>query len=227
VLTLDGRGERATTSYSVGSGTSLRRIGQVDMPHSLGILYEEATRYLGFLHSADEYKVMALASFGKPNYLAELRDIVRIGEGGRFTIQPPELEERFGPAREPGSAVEERHYDLAASLQVVLEETVLELGSWLYRETKSPRLCLAGGVALNCVMNARLRDDGPFSEIWVQPAAGDAGTSLGGALWVDAQERGLAEREYRMDDAYLGPAYDDDEIEALLRWAKTPYRRME
>ena len=227
VLTLDGRGERATTSYSVGNGTELHRLGQVDIPHSLGILYEEVTHYLGFLHSADEYKVMALASFGKPTWVADFREIVQVGREGQFTIQPPELEERFGPGREPGAPIEQRHYDIAASLQTVLEETVLELGSWLFLVSGAQHVCLAGGVALNCVMNARLRDDGPFSDVWVQPAAGDAGTSLGAALWVDSQERAGAARDYRMDDAYLGPAYRDEDIEALLRWAKTPYRRME
>src|SRR5919206_4139974 len=135
VLTLDGRGERATTSYSVGHGTRLERLGEVDMPHSLGLLYEQVTGYLGFLHSSDEYKVMALASFGKPRYLAEFREIVKVGENGAYTVQPPRLEQRFGPARARGGPLEERHYDLAHSLQVVLEETVLELARWLHGAT--------------------------------------------------------------------------------------------
>ncbi len=226
VLTLDGRGERATTSYSVGDGTRLERVGQVDMPHSLGLLYEEVTDYLGFLRSSDEYKVMALASFGKPRYVAEFRELVRLGADGQYTIAPLRLEKRFGPARRRGAAVEQRHYDIAHSLQVVLEETVLELCRWLHRTTRCDDLCLAGGVALNCVMNARLRDRGPFRRIWVQPAAGDAGTALGAALWVDAIERRSAERAYRMDHAFLGPAYGDGEIEEFLRWSKLPYRRL-
>jgi carbamoyltransferase len=226
VLTLDGRGERATTSYSVGSGNDLRRIGQVDMPNSLGLLYEDVTRYLGFLHSADEYKVMALASYGEPRYAQALRECVQVGDAGQFTISPPDLEERFGPGREPGAAIEPRHYDIAASLQRVLEDTVLDISGWLARETGTHDLCLAGGVALNCVMNASLRDHGPFDRVWVQPAAGDAGTSLGAALWVDSQQRGDGARSYVMHDAYLGPAYPDSEIEDLLRWAKLPYRCM-
>ena len=226
VLTLDGRGEKATTTYHMGSGNRLERLGQVNFPHSLGLLYEQVTGYLGFLHSADEYKVMALASFGKPRYVADFRAIVQLGAGGQYTIQPPRLEGRFGPARRRGEPWEQRHCDVAHSLQVVLEESVLELARWLHRATGSTNLCMAGGVALNCVMNARLRDRGPFKRIWVQPAAGDAGTALGAALWIDAQERGGDERRFRMDHAFLGPAYGDEEIEQFLRWSRLPYRRL-
>lgn len=229
VLTLDGRGEKATTSYHLGEGYRLHRLGQVDMPHSLGLLYEEVTAYLGFLHSSDEYKVMALASFGKPRYVSEFREIVRLGEHGQYTIQPAHLAARFGPKRLKSGPLEQRHYDIAHSLQVVLEETALELTRWLHAETQARDLCMAGGVALNCVMNARLRDRGPFERIWVQPASGDAGTALGAALEIDTQERAGQEngtRRYRMDHAFLGPAYSDDEIEAFLRWSKLPYRRL-
>ena len=225
VLTLDGRGEKATTSYSIGEGNSLYRLGQVDMPHSLGLLYEQVTEYLGFLPSSDEYKVMALASFGKPRHLAEFREIVQLVPDGRYTIQSPRLQERFGPPRPRGGAMEQRHYDIAHSLQVVLEETVHELVCWFHQVTRLDTLCLAGGVALNCVMNARLRDRGPFKKMWVQPAAGDAGTALGAALWVDTQERASPARVYRMDHAFLGPDYSDDEIEQFLLWSKLPYRR--
>jgi carbamoyltransferase len=226
VMTLDGRGEKATTGYGVGVGTELEWLGQVHMPHSLGLLYERVTEYLGFLHSSDEYKVMALASFGKPRFLTEFRDIVRIGPNGQYTIGELRLEERFGPVRQRGGPLEQRHYDIAHSLQVVLEESVLELASWLHRQTKEDNLCLAGGVALNCVMNARLRDRGPFRNIWVQPAAGDAGTALGAALWVDVRERGARERTWVMDHAFLGPSYDEAEIEQFLQWSQLPYRRL-
>ncbi len=226
VLTLDGRGERATTTYHLGSANQLERLGQVSMPHSLGLLYEQVTSYLGFLHSSDEYKVMALASFGQPTFLDDFREIIQLGVAGQYTIQPPRLEERFGPARLKGGPLEPCHYNIAHSLQVALEEAALELVSWLHEVTRLGDLCMAGGVALNCVMNARLRDRGPFKRIWVQPAAGDAGTALGAALWVDAQERASDERAYYMDHAFLGPAYADDEIEAFLRWSKLPYRRL-
>jgi carbamoyltransferase len=196
------------------------------MPHSLGALYERVTEYLGFLNGSDEYKVMALTSFGKPRYRAEFRDIVRIGAAGDYAIGPLRLEERFGSARERGGPIEQRHYDIAHSLQVVLEDTALELARWLHGAAGSDNLCLAGGVALNCVMNARLRDRGPFKNVWVQPAAGDAGTALGAAVWVDARERGGNDRPYVMDHAFIGPAYSDDEIEQFIRWSKLPYRRL-
>lgn len=225
ILTLDGRGERATTSYSVGEGNAITRLGQVNFPHSLGLLYEDVTAYLGFLPSSDEYKVMALASFGKPRYLAEFHEMIQLAPDGQYTIAPARLEERFGPPRMRGGVLEQRHYDIAHSLQVALEEATLALASWLHDVTGQDALCLAGGVALNCVLNARLRDKGPFEQIWVQPAAGDAGTALGAALWIDVQERSATSRAYRMDHAFLGPAYDDDEIGQFLRWSKVPYRR--
>lgn len=225
ILTLDGRGETATTNYGLGKGLQLELLAQVNMPHSLGILYEQVTEYLGFLHSSDEYKVMALASFGKPRYIDEFREIIQLGADGQYTISKPQLKERFGSPRRRGESLEERHYDLARSLQVVLEETVLAIAHWLHKTTGADSLCMAGGVALNCVMNARLRDKGPFKHIWVQPAAGDAGTALGAALWIDARE-GVGTRSYTMNHAFLGPAYSDDEIEEFLRWSKLPYRRL-
>ncbi|HXD87558.1 MAG TPA: carbamoyltransferase C-terminal domain-containing protein [Urbifossiella sp.] len=226
VMTLDGRGEQATTGYALGDGNHLEWIAQVNMPHSLGILYEKVTEYLGFLHSSDEYKVMALASFGKPRYLGEFRDIVRLGEGGQYAIESPRLTERFGPPRLKGGPLEQKHYDIAHSLQVVLEESVVELCRWLHGEAKVDDLCLAGGVALNCVMNARIRDRGPFKNIFVQPAAGDAGTAIGAALWIDAKTRGNDQRSYVMDHAFLGPEFADEEIEAFLRWTQVPFRRL-
>jgi carbamoyltransferase len=226
VLTLDGRGEKVTTAYFAGEGNSLHLLGQVEMPHSLGILYESVTGYLGFLHSCDEYKVMALASYGQPKYLRDFREIVQLGDNGQYTIGEMKLEERFGPPRPRGAEIEQKHYDIAASLQVVLEETVLELARHLHEQTKEADLCLAGGVALNCVMNARLRDAGPFNRIWVQPAAGDAGTALGAALWVDAQERNAKDRAYTMNHAFLGPAFNDVEIEEFLSWTKVPFRHL-
>ncbi|HQU42670.1 MAG TPA: carbamoyltransferase N-terminal domain-containing protein, partial [Pirellulales bacterium] len=147
VMTLDGRGETATTSYGIGDGGELEILGQVNMPHSLGILYEQVTDYLGFLHSSDEYKVMALASFGKPRYRREFEDIVQVGASGQYTIALPQLEERLGPARVRGGPIEQRHYDIAHSLQVVLEDSVVKLSGWLHEVSKLDNLCLAGGVA--------------------------------------------------------------------------------
>lgn len=227
VLTLDGRGEKATTTYNTGNGNDLTRIGEVDLPHSLGLLYERVTTYLGFLHSSDEYKVMALASYGKPVFVKDFQSMITIGANGQYTITGERLEERFGPSRLRDSPFTAHHFNIAHSLQVVLEDTVLELVNWLHQETKENNLCMAGGVALNCVLNARIRDRGPFKNIWVQPAAGDAGTALGAAIWVDAQERKSEHKNFSMEHAYWGPEYSDAEIEKFLQWAKVPYRKLD
>ncbi|MCA8032865.1 carbamoyltransferase [Burkholderia arboris] len=225
VMTMDGRGERATTSYGVFDGRSYRRLGQVNLPHSLGLLYERVTRYLGFLHSSDEYKVMALASYGKPVFADEMRKLVQYRGEGRYEVVDADLAALFGAPRERGGPIEPHHCDIAHALQLVLEETTLRAVDWLAAETGERQLAMAGGVALNCVMNARIRDRGPFDDVWVQPAAGDAGTALGAALWTDFRMRG-ARGDWRMDHAYLGPAYDDDAIEAFLKEAQLPYRRL-
>lgn len=227
VLTLDGRGEQATTTYNIGKGNAMTRIGEVKMPHSLGLLYERLTTYLGFLHSSDEYKVMALASYGKPVFVKDFREIITVGEKGQYTITDERFEERFGPTRLRHEEFTAHHFNIAHSLQFVLEETVLELTNWLYKETKEENLCMAGGVALNCVLNARIRDRGPFKNIWVQPAAGDSGTALGAAEWIDAQERQSITKDFTMDHVYWGPEYTDDEIEKFLKWAKVPYRKLD
>ncbi|MCO5099965.1 MAG: carbamoyltransferase [Burkholderiaceae bacterium] len=226
VLTMDGRGERATTSFGAFDGRDYQRLRQVDLPDSLGLLYEDVTRHLGFLHSSDEYKVMALASFGRPTLLEAFREIVRVAADGRYTVRRERLADLLGAPRERGAPFEARHHDIAHSLQKVLEETVLQMVGWLRRESGMRQLAMAGGVALNCVLNARVRDRSAFDEVWVQPAAGDAGTALGAALWVDYRERGGV-RNWSMQHAYLGPEYDDAEIENFLRWSKLPYHRLD
>jgi carbamoyltransferase len=240
VMTLDGRGEHASTTYGRYRDSRYEPMGEVLVPHSLGLLYEQVTSHLGFLHSSDEYKVMALAALGTPRHAAALREHIEIGSEGRYRIRRPDLTALAGPPRTPGATMEERHLDLAASLQDVLEDVVLQLARWLRDASGETQLAMAGGVALNCVMNARLRDSGIFDGVWVQPAAGDAGTALGAALWTDARERRdlpprgavlpstvctFAPRAWQMEDAYLGPGFEDEDIEALLRWAKLPYRR--
>ena len=193
------------------------------MPHSLGLLYERITSHLGFLHSSDEYKVMALASFGKPAYRREFEDMITLNGSGDYRIGEIDFTAAFGPPRLPGAPFEKRHYDLAHSLQAALEETVLHLAAWLHEKTGMDSLCMAGGVALNCVMNAALRDRGPFKKIWIQPAAGDAGTALGAAMHVDARERKPAGRADRMDHVYLGPSYSDAEIESFSQALQAAY----
>jgi carbamoyltransferase len=225
VLTLDGRGEKTATSYGHFANGEYRRLKQVALPSSLGLLYEQVTDYLGFLRSSDEYKVMAVASYGKPRYVDWFRDVVELTGEGCYVLHPARLEERFGPKRQRGAPLTQQHFDIAHSLQAVLEETVISLASWLRRETASPNLCMAGGVALNCVLNGRLREQRIFDQIFVQPAAGDAGTALGAALWVD-WETGSRAHRYRMEHAYLGPEFSADEIEADLQRSKQKYRRL-
>jgi len=226
VMTIDGRGELATTTYNIGNGTSLNRIGQVNMPHSLGLLYERVTTYLGFLHSSDEYKVMALASYGKPEFVKDFREIIQVGSNGQYTVTDERFEERFGPARLRHEEFTKHHFNIAYSLQKVLEETVLELTSWLHKETGEENLCLAGGVALNCVLNAKIRDQGAIKNVWVQPASGDSGTALGAAMWVDSQIRHSTAKDFVMEHAYWGPEYDEHSIEKFLKWAKLPYKKL-
>lgn len=251
VMTLDGRGEDASTTYGVYYEGQYEALGDVRVPHSLGLLYEQVTQYLGFLHSSDEYKVMALAALGNPaRYHGVLSQSICVHEAGRYEIAPLDLAECFGPPRQRGEPLEQRHFDLTAALQTVLEETVLEIAAWLRSASGQPLLAMAGGVALNCVMNARLRDSGIFDQVWVQPAAGDSGTALGAALWVDSRMRrstasespvvasteetvyfdggpmSLGERRWTMSHAYLGPQYSDDEIEQQLRWSKLDYVRL-
>ncbi|GAB3417757.1 carbamoyltransferase family protein [Niabella aquatica] len=228
ILTIDGRGETATTTFSVGTGTGIRRLKQVNLPHSLGLFYERVTSHLGFLHSSDEYRVMALASYGEPRFVNEFRDMITLQNNGSYTISQEDFTHRFGAARQRGAPITMHHFDIAHSAQVVLQEAALELVRWAKEETRMSCLCLAGGVALNCVLNSCIRDSGLFKDIWIQPAAGDAGTALGAALWTDVQLRnGQASRDFKMEHAFWGPGYTDEEIEHFLKWTKTPYKKMQ
>lgn len=225
VLTVDGRAEAAATGYALAEGAWIETVGAVSLPHSLGLLYEQVSEHLGLPARSGGPTLTALAPRGRPRNRNAFRELVRVEGDGRYTIAPPLLAERFGPARTPGSPLEQRHYDLARSLQDCLAETLVELAGWLHEATGAEQLCLAGELARDEVLNARLRDETPFRRVWAQPAAGDAGAALGAALLVDAQERG--ERgAYRMEHAFLGPAYGEEEIEVLLRQARLPYRRV-
>ena len=224
VLTLDGRGEHATSLLGRGVGRRIEKLAETNFPHSLGLLYEQVTSHLGFLNSSDEYKVMALASSGDDRFAPALREAVRVSAEGNYSIAPIDFTAIAGPARKSWDPLEPRHFDLARAAQVVLEETALELARWLNERTGSKNLCMAGGVALNCVMNARIRDEGPFENVFVQPAAGDAGTSLGAAFLAHAAATG-ARPEYVMRDAYLGPGYSEEQIQRALKRSKMTYSR--
>ncbi|MEU9035082.1 carbamoyltransferase C-terminal domain-containing protein [Streptomyces sp. NPDC048352] len=221
VLVLDGRGERASHLAARRTGSRLEPLYAQDLPHSLGLVYEELTDHLGFLRSSDEFKVMALASYGTPRLLPELRRYVYpTGDGGFHATGVPWHE--FCPPRgadEPWTAA---HADVAASAQAVLEETLLDLARWLHGRTHDDVLTLAGGVALNCVANSRIAREGPFSRVWVQPAAGDAGTALGSALLLAA---GAGDDPEPMNGADLGRDWSDAEIGAWLKTANVPFER--
>ena len=220
VIVLDGRGERG--SYLAGryhEDGSLETLAVQELPHSLGLLYEDLTAHLGFRRSSDEYKVMALASYAEPAFLPELRRAVRPVGDGRFVVEPVDWD-RYAPAVRNGDGWTEAHAALAASVQRRLEEVLIELARWLHARTGDAELAMAGGVALNCVANSRLWEEGPFERIWVQPAAGDSGTALGAALDV---ARALGDEPQPMRTAALGRAFSDAELAGWLERAGLAY----
>ncbi|MEU6393196.1 carbamoyltransferase C-terminal domain-containing protein [Streptomyces sp. NPDC046939] len=221
VLVLDGRGERASHLAARRVRDKLEPLYAQDLPHSLGLVYEELTDHLGFLRSSDEFKVMALASHGRPRMLEELRrHVYPTGDGGFRASAVPWHE--LCPPRGADEPWTQDHADVAASAQAVLEETLLDLARWLHGKTHHSVLTLAGGVALNCVANSRIAREGPFSRVWVQPAAGDAGTALGGALLLSAGEGVQPEP---MTGADLGRDWSDAELGAWLKTAAVSFER--
>ncbi|EHK89264.1 carbamoyltransferase [Saccharomonospora azurea SZMC 14600] len=221
VLTSDGRGESESSVLGEYRDGKFVELAHQSLPHSLGLTYEAATAHLGFQRSSDEYKVMALASYGTPRFLPELRELVFTTGDGGFRTAPIDWE-RFAPARSRDDEFLPEHADLAASVQRVTEEVLLDLARWLHERTGHTDLALAGGTALNCVANTRLHAEGPFERVWVQPAAGDAGTALGAALQLAAD---FGEAVEPMGGADLGRGWSDDELEAWLRRADVPYER--
>lgn len=235
VLTMDGVGEWATTSVAMGRGNALDVTKEIHFPHSLGLLYSAFTYYTGFRVNSGEYKVMGLAPYGEPVFKAQILDnLVDLKDDGSFRLDQSYFDyctglrmtnTKFdalfgGPPRGPEELLTQRHMDLAASVQAVTEEVVLKLTRSLAKETGAKNLCLAGGVALNCVANGKVLRDGAFENIWVQPAAGDAGGALGAALaayhMFEGQPRTTNHGRDAMAGAYLGPAYSSDEIAERL-----------
>lgn len=221
VLVLDGRGESASHLAGRYRDGRLDVMVQQSLPHSLGLVYEDLTAHLGFQRSSDEYKVMALASYGEDRFRDEVAQRVYATDTGGFRTEPLDLPRLAKPLR-PGEEWSQPHADLAASIQHRLEEVLLELARSLRRATGGRHLVLAGGVALNCVANTRLFAESGYSDIWVQPAAGDAGTALGAALHLAQQ---LGEPVQPMAGAAIGRGFDDDEIERALVTARIPYLR--
>lgn len=244
-LTLDGVGEWTTTSYGVGSGNSLEIIGELNFPHSLGLLYSAFTYFTGFKVNSAEYKVMGLAPYGEPKYVQQIYDhLIDLKEDGSFKMNMDYFDycaglrmtnDRFsalfgGPPRQPEAKLTQREMDLTRSLQDVTEEIMLRMARHVHRETGEKNLVLAGGVALNCVGNGRILREGPFEKIWIQPAAGDAGGSLGAALYTWhtylGNARVVAEGKDSQHGSYLGPAYADQEIEKFLKMHEVVYRKL-
>lgn len=250
VLSIDGFGDMVSAMWGMGEGSRLRISGEVAFPHSLGVYYTAVTQYLGFPKYGDEYKVMGLASYGEPEYLDVFRRMVRsdglryeLGmdyfqhhvegaamtwDGGSPDLPPlwgPAMEGDLGPARgdEP---LEERHRNIAASLQRRLEEVVLGMLRDLHARTKVDTLCLAGGVALNCVLNGKIFDETPFREVYIQPAAHDGGTSVGAGFYVHHHLLG-APRGFVMDHAYYGPEFDASRMRAALDGAGVVFKELD
>jgi len=245
VLCMDGVGEWATTSVWVGDANSLDPQWEIDFPHSLGLLYSAFTYFTGFKVNSGEYKLMGLAPYGEPKYVDLILDkLLSLKDDGSFrmdmqyfnyanglTMTNRRFDELFGgPPRPAESPVTQREMDLAASIQVVTEEVVLRLAQTVHRETGQKNLCLAGGVALNCVANGRLLREGPFENIWVQPAAGDAGGALGAALsiWHEyLDEARVPAPADSMSGSYLGPRFDADAISRYLDSVDAVYERLD
>jgi carbamoyltransferase len=240
ILTCDGVGEWATSTQGVGRGNHFELTREIRFPHSLGLLYSAFTYYLGFKVNSAEYKVMGAAPYGQPKYVDTiLNELVDLREDGSFrlnmkyfaydyglTMTNARFAELFGhPVRPMESEIEEFHWDMAASVQKVTEEIVLRMARDLHARTGLSKLCMAGGVALNCVANGRLLREGPFEDLWVQPAAGDAGGALGAALFAHNCVLGKP-RAFRMDHAFWGPEYSDEAIRAYLDARGAPYRQL-
>ncbi len=245
IVTLDGVGEWATSSWGVGRGNRLELTHELRFPHSLGLLYSAFTYYCGFKVNSGEYKLMGLAPYGEPKYVDKIFDnILDLKEDGSFhmdmsyfnycqglTMTSSKFDELFGrPARPPEGKLDQEHMDLAASIQKVTEDIVLKIGRHIHAETGMKNLCMAGGVALNCVANGRLLREGPFENIWIQPAAGDAGGALGTAMLIwhqlldNPREAKAPDLQY---GSLLGPQASDDEAKSYFDGRGAVYTRYE
>jgi carbamoyltransferase len=237
VLTLDRGGDFLSTTTNVGRGTHLDVRSEIRNPHSLGEVYTAVTRHIGF-HPNDEGKVMGLAPYGSAKYVDELKDLVTLTADGGFSVNlewfgyqreatpvSPAFVERYGPAREPGSEITDRDKDLAFAVQDLIEESALHVARHLRRSSGCAHLCLSGGLALNSVMNTRILEEAGFDDVWIQPAAGDAGNALGAALWVWHEHLGHP-RSWTMTDAFHGEAWSEDDCATALRRAGVAFERV-
>ncbi len=236
ILSVDNRGEKATTVMALGEGKKIRVLKEINIPHSLGKVYSGITYHLGFRPDKDEYKVMGLASYGKPVFYDVFKKVVRLEADGGFTVDggycnydlegrpTAQLAALLGPARVYGEPVTQMHMDIAASLQKVHEETVLHLADHLYKLTKEENLCLSGGVCYNSVANGRIEQESNFKNFYTPPYVGDSGTAFGAAFYAYNNVLGNKRVEV-VDRAYFGPSYTDDEIQEYLDICKVKYEK--
>jgi carbamoyltransferase len=251
ILSIDGFGDFLSTMWGRGDGNRMEVLGTVEYPHSSGIVYTATSQFLGFPNYGDEGKVMGLAPYGRPRFLEQFRDILRTQEGGRFTlnldyfrhhsegvdmtweegspkigtIYSEKFIETFGPARERGAPITSHYEDIAASLQARLEEICAHILRHLHNEVNSDRLCLAGGVAFNSVMNGKILLNTPFREIYIQPAAGDSGTAVGVCYYINNVVLNRP-RSFVMEHAYTGPEFGNAEVAAALRAQQLEYKEL-
>ncbi|OGW85163.1 MAG: carbamoyltransferase [Omnitrophica bacterium RIFCSPHIGHO2_02_FULL_46_11] len=251
ILSIDGFGDFVSTKWGWGEGRELKSLGQVNFPHSAGILYTALTQYLGFPNYGDEYKVMALAAYGKPRYKNELKEMISLDSKNGFRLNLdffvhhrngvemnwkdgyPNLSacysrkfiEAFGPPRLPDEPLEPHHQDLAASLQKKFEDVYFHILNELHKKTQTENLCLAGGCAFNSVANGKIKDHTPFKHMFIQPAAGDAGTALGAGLYLYHSVL-KNPRRFRMEHAYLGPQFEPQSVKRALDQANLQYQEL-
>ena len=251
ILSIDGFGDFISTMWGVGEGNRIEVFDSIEYPHSVGIVYTATSQYIGFPKYGDEGKVMGLAPYGKPRYIEQFRNIVRTEEGGRFKlnldyflhhsegvemtweegsptigrIYSDKFVQTFGLAREKGAVLTSREEDIAASLQLRLEEVATHILNHLYERTKTERLCLAGGVAFNSVMNGKIPLNTPFKQVYIQPAAGDAGTAVGVCYWIHNVILNRP-RAFVMEHAYTGPQFVNGDIEGVVRASGLKFREL-
>jgi len=243
IITVDGVGEWATTTYGMGKGNKVEILREVNFPHSIGLLYSAFTYFTGFRVNSGEYKLMGLAPYGEPKYVETIkRELIDIKDDGSFRLNLDYFDyyaglrmtnRKFGslfggPARKPETRITQREMDLARSVQVVTEEVLLKIANTAHAKTGQKNLVMAGGVALNCVANGRILRESPFENVWIQPCAGDGGNALGAALfaWHQLLKQPRTPDPLRQKGSYLGPGFTDDEIEAYLKREGTPYTRV-
>jgi carbamoyltransferase len=240
IVTVDGVGEWATATIGYGKGTELKLVKEIHFPHSLGLLYSAVTYYLGFKVNSAEYKVMGLAPYGEPTHLEKLRKVIDIKEDGSFALNMQYFPYEYGmtmtnkkfaalmgePRRKPESPLTQFHKDVARSMQELTNEIMLKIVKHAKEVCPSENLCMAGGVALNCVTNGKILKSGLYKDMFIQPAAGDAGGALGVALAIWHKQYGGA-RLPKMEQVYLGPEYTNEEIESFLKEQNIPYEKLD